>query len=52
MSTFTIRLGNALITRTARRTLARLHEEVAFAYRSIQLTDEQSGASATYEFPG
>src|SRR5262245_37964114 len=50
---FTIRLGDALITRIARVVRSHgLHEEVAFAYRSIQLTDERSGASATYEFPG
>jgi type VI secretion system Hcp family effector len=50
---FTIRLGDALITRIARVVRSHgLHEEVAFLYRSIQLTDERSGASATYEFPG
>jgi type VI secretion system Hcp family effector len=50
---FTIRLGDALITRISRVVRAHgLHEEVAFAYRTIQLTDERSGASATYEFAG
>jgi type VI secretion system secreted protein Hcp len=50
---FTIRLGDALITRIARVVRAHgLHEEVAFAYRSIQLIDERSGASAAHEFPG
>jgi type VI secretion system secreted protein Hcp len=50
---FTIRLGDALITRISRVVRSHgLHEEVAFAYRTIQLTDERSGASATYEFSG
>ena len=50
---FTIRLGDALITRIGRIVRSHgLHEEVAFLYRSIQLTDERSGVSATHEFPG
>jgi hypothetical protein len=29
-----------------------LHEEVAFAFRAIQLIDERSGASASHQFSG
>jgi type VI secretion system Hcp family effector len=50
---FTIRLGDALITRISRVVRSHgLHEEVAFAFREIQLIDERSGASATHQFGG
>lgn len=50
---FTIRLEDALVTRISR--LVRSHgmqEEVAFAFRAIQLIDERSGASASHQFSG
>jgi type VI protein secretion system component Hcp len=50
---FTIRLEDALITRISRVVRSHgLHEEVAFAFRAIQLIDERSGASASYQFSG
>jgi type VI secretion system Hcp family effector len=48
---FTIRLEDALVTRISRVVRGHgLHEEVAFAFRSIQLVDERSGASASHQF--
>jgi type VI secretion system secreted protein Hcp len=50
---FTIRLEDALVTRISRVVRAHgLHEEVAFAFRAIQLIDERSGASASHQFSG
>lgn len=50
---FTIRLEDALVTRISRIVRSHgLHEEVAFAYRAIQLIDERSGASASHQFSG
>lgn len=50
---FTIRLANAVVTRIARVIRSHgLHEEVAFAYRTIQLIDERTGVSATHDFGG
>ena len=45
---FTIRLEDAFVTRISRAVRSHgLHEEVAFAYRGIQLVDERSGTSAS-----
>jgi type VI secretion system Hcp family effector len=50
---FTIRLEDAVVTRISRAVRSHgLHEEVAFAFRGIQLVDERSGASATHHFAG
>jgi type VI secretion system secreted protein Hcp len=50
---FTIRLEDALVTRISRVVRGHgLHEEVAFAFRAIQLIDERSGASASHQFSG
>ena len=50
---FTIRLEDALVTRISRVVRSHgLHEEVAFAFRAIQLIDERSGASASHQFSG
>jgi type VI secretion system secreted protein Hcp len=50
---FTIRLEEALVTRISRVVRSHgLHEEVAFAFRAIQLIDERSGASASHQFSG
>jgi type VI secretion system secreted protein Hcp len=50
---FTIRLEDAVVTRISRSVRAHgLHEEVAFAYRAVQLVDERSGQSASHEFAG
>jgi type VI secretion system secreted protein Hcp len=50
---FTIRLEDALVTRISRVVRSHgLHEEVAFAFRGIQLIDERSGASASHQFSG
>jgi type VI secretion system secreted protein Hcp len=50
---FTIRLEDAVVTRISRVVRSHgQHEEVAFAYRAIQLVDERSGASASHQFAG
>ncbi len=50
---FTIRLGNAVVTRISRVVRNHgLHEEVAFLYRAIQLIDERSGVSASHDLGG
>lgn len=50
---FTIRLEDAVVTRIARTVRSHgLHEEVAFAFRAIQLVDERSGQSASHQFAG
>jgi type VI secretion system secreted protein Hcp len=50
---FTIRLEDAMVTRISRAVRSHgLHEEVAFAFRGIQLVDERSGATATHHFAG
>jgi type VI secretion system secreted protein Hcp len=50
---FTIRLEDALVTRISRTVRSHgLHEEVAFAYRAIQLVDERSGQNASHQFAG
>jgi type VI secretion system secreted protein Hcp len=50
---FTIRLEEALVTRISRVVRSHgLHEEVAFAFRAIQLIDERSGVSASHQFSG
>jgi type VI secretion system Hcp family effector len=50
---FTIRLEDAVVTRISRAVRSHgLHEEVAFAFRGIQLVDERSGASASHHFAG
>lgn len=50
---FTIRLEDAAVTRIARTVRAHgLHEEVAFAYRVMQLVDERSGQNASHQFGG
>jgi type VI secretion system Hcp family effector len=50
---FTIRLEDASVTRITRVVRSHgLHEEVAFAFRGIQLVDERSGASASHQFAG
>ncbi len=50
---FTIRLEGALVTRISRIVRPRgLHEEVAFAFRAIQLVDGRSWASASHQFSG
>ena len=50
---FTIRLEDAIVTRISRAVRAHgLHEEVAFAFRGIQLVDERSGTSASHHFAG
>ena len=50
---FTIRLEDAAVTRISRAVRSHgLHEEVAFAFRAIQLVDERSGASASHQFAG
>jgi type VI secretion system secreted protein Hcp len=50
---FTIRLEDAIVTRISRAVRSHgLHEEVAFAFRGIQLVDERSGASASHHFAG
>ena len=50
---FTIRLEDAVVTRISRTVRSHgLHEEVAFAYRAIQLVDERSGQHASHQFPG
>jgi type VI secretion system Hcp family effector len=50
---FTIRLENASVTRITRMIRAHgLHEEVAFAFQTMELIDERSGASAAHDFPG
>ncbi len=50
---FTIRLEDAVVTRISRAVRSHgLHEEVAFAFRAIQLVDERSGASTSHQFAG
>ena len=50
---FTIRLEEAFVTRISRVVRSHgLHEEVAFAFRAIQLVDERSGVSASHQFSG
>ena len=50
---FTIRLEDAAVTRISRSVRSHgLHEEVAFAFRTMQLVDERSGQSATHQFAG
>jgi type VI secretion system secreted protein Hcp len=50
---FTIRLEDAIVTRISRVVRSHgLHEEVAFAFRAIQLVDERSGASVSHQFAG
>lgn len=50
---FTIRLEHAWVTRIARVVRSHgLHEEVAFAYRTIHLIDERSGISASHDVGG
>jgi type VI secretion system Hcp family effector len=50
---FTIRLENAWVTRISRVVRSRgVHEEVAFAYRTIHLVDERSGISASHDVGG
>jgi type VI secretion system Hcp family effector len=50
---FTIRLENAWVTRISRVVRSHgLHEEVAFAYRTIHLVDERSGVSASHDLGG
>lgn len=50
---FTIRLEDAMVTRISRTVRSHgLHEEVAFAYRAMQLVDERSGQSASHQFAG
>jgi len=50
---FTIRLEDAVVARISRVVRSHgLHEEVAFAFRALQLVDERSGASASHQFAG
>ena len=50
---FTIRLEDASVTRITRVVRSHgLQEEVAFAFRAIQLVDERSGANASHQFAG
>ena len=50
---FTIRLEDAVVTRISRSVRSHgLHEEVAFAFRAMQLVDERSGQSAAHQFAG
>jgi type VI secretion system secreted protein Hcp len=50
---FTIRLEDALVTRISRTVRSHgLHEEVAFAFRAMQLVDERSGQNASHQFAG
>jgi type VI secretion system secreted protein Hcp len=48
---FTIRLEQALVTRIARVVRQHgLHEEVAFIYRTLSLTEERTGQTASHDF--
>jgi type VI secretion system Hcp family effector len=50
---FTVRLEGAQVTRIARNVRQHgLHEEVAFVFRTIELIDHLTGASAAHDFPG
>jgi type VI secretion system secreted protein Hcp len=50
---FTIVLENAAVTRIARVVRGHgLHEEVAFAYRTLRLIDERTGVSASHDLGG
>ena len=50
---FTIRLEDVVVTRISRVVRSHgLHEEVAFAFRAMELVDERSGQSASHQFAG